>query len=255
LRQKYRVSADDKSICAAEGSARFRTTLWTVVLEAADRSSPKSDAALTNLCQNYWTPVYAFIRKKGCPPERAEDLTQSFFVRLLEKNYLARAARNRGRFRSFIMTSVENFLHDEHDRATSLKRGGGQALISLDVESAEEEYLTESVDTLTPASAFDRRWAGTVLDNAMQRLGAEYQETERSLLFEHLQPHLWGDPDAIPYRDLSRQLTMSLVNLRVSAHRMRQRFREVLREEIAQTVSEPSEIDAEIQHLIMVVSR
>jgi RNA polymerase sigma-70 factor (ECF subfamily) len=239
---------------AAANAAQFRTTLWTVVLTAGDRSSPDSEAALAKLCQTYWLPVYAFIRKRGRSPEQTQDLTQEFFARFLEKNYVARAERQRGRFRSFLMTSVDNFLRDEHDRASSLKRGGGQSPLSLDAKLAEEEFLNEPAETLTPASAFEKHWARTLLENVMHRLAEEYRETNRLALFEQLQPHLWGDSDSIAYGELSQRLTMSVVNLRVTAHRMRQRFREILREEIAQTVSNPDEIDSEIQYLMQVVS-
>src|SRR5689334_24842162 len=200
----------------AANAAQFRTTLWTVVLTAGDRSSPDSDAALARLCQTYWLPVYAFIRKRGHGPEQAKDLSQSFFVRFLERNDAGRVRRDRGRFRSFLMTSVENFLRDEHARAIRIKRGGGEVPLSLDVTLAEEQFLNEPAETLTPASAFDKHWARTLLDNAMQRLGEEYHESGKAALFEHLQPHLWGESDSIGYEELSRRLSMSVVNLRVS---------------------------------------
>ncbi|MCI0541858.1 MAG: sigma-70 family RNA polymerase sigma factor [Verrucomicrobiales bacterium] len=239
---------------AASNAGQFRTTLWTVVLAAADRSSPDSEAALAKLCQTYWLPVYAFIRKRGRSPEQAQDLTQSFFAKFLEMNYVARAERERGRFRSFLMTSVENFLHDEHDRASTRKRGGGQWPLSLDAKLAEEEFLNEPAEALTPASAFEKHWARTLLENVMRRLAEEYRESGKFDLFGQLQAHLWGDSDSIPYEDLSQRMAMTVVNLRVTAHRMRQRYREILRQEIAHTVTSPDEIDGEIRYLIQVVS-
>jgi RNA polymerase sigma-70 factor (ECF subfamily) len=200
----------------------------------------------------YWPPVYAYIRKRAPSAEHAEDLTQSFFARFLERNYVARAERKRGRFRSFLMTSVENFLCDEYDRATSLKRGGGQASLSLDAALMKEE--NEPAATMTPALAFEKRWARTLLAQVMRRLREDYLGTSRGPLFENLQSHLWGDASAIPYDELARQLGTSKVHLRVSAHRMRQRYREILREEIAQTLSSADDIEDEIRYLLQVVS-
>lgn len=240
----------------AQGSVnatQFRTTLWTTVLAAGKQSSPDSEAALARLCQIYWRPVYAYIRTRTPSPEQAQDLTQSFFSRFLEKNCVARAERKRGRFRGFLLTSVANFLCDEHDRATSQKRGGGQPLLSLDLALLEEER--EPAVALTPALAFEKRWASSLLDQVMSRLTEEYRASGRSGLFEHFQSHLWGDADSIPYEQLSKRLGMSSVHLRVAAHRMRQRYRETLREEIAQTVSNPEEIEDEIRYLLQVVSK
>ncbi len=234
--------------------ASFHTTLWTEVVNAGNRSAPRSEAALARLCQIYWLPVYAFIRKRESSPEDAADLTQSFFAKFLEMNYVARADRERGRFRSFLMSSVANYLRDEHDRANTLKRGGGQVLLSLDAGLAEEEFLQET-EAPTPASAFEKQWANTVLNSATQRLAAELREQGRSELFEHLQAHLWGESDSVPHAELAARLGMTEVNLRVSMHRLRQRYREALREEIAQTVDSAAEIEEEIRYLMQVVGR
>lgn len=246
--------ADDDWLLAegATNAAEFQTTRWTLVLAAGQQSSPDSQAALAKLCQIYWGPVYAYVRKRTASPEQAQDLTQGFFARLLEKNYVGRADPARGRFRAFLMTSVENFLCDEHDRATSLKRGGGQAPLSLDAALTGEEM--EPAEALTPAVAFEKRWAKTLLDQVMTRLAREYQESGRGALFEHLQSHMWGESDSVPYEELSKRLGMSNVHLRVTAHRMRQRYREILCDEVAQTVSSPDEIKSEIRYLIQVVS-
>ncbi|MGH7969758.1 MAG: RNA polymerase sigma factor [Limisphaerales bacterium] len=233
-------------------ATEFRTTLWTTVLAAGKESSLDSDAALARLCQTYWPPVYAYIRKRVPSPEQAEDLTQGFFARFLEKHYVSRAQRNRGRFRCFLLTSVENFLCDEHDHAMALKRGGGQPLLSLDVALMGEEQ--EPASPMTPALAFEKRWAQTLLNRVMQRLREEHREGSRAELFERLQSQLWGETSTIPYEELSKRLGMSNVHLRVAAHRMRQRYREILREEIAQTVSGCEEIEDEIRHLLHVVS-
>jgi RNA polymerase sigma factor (sigma-70 family) len=235
-----------------QDATRFRTTLWTAVVAAGKESSPDSEAALAGLCQTYWPPVYAYIRKRVPSAEQAKDLTQSFFARFLEKNYVARAQRDRGRFRCFLLTSVENFLCDEHDRTTALKRGGGQPVLSLDLALLKEEQ--EPASAMTPALAFEKRWARTLLNKVLQRLREEHREGSRAVLFEHLQSQLWGETATIPYEELTKRLGVSNVQLRVAAHRMRQRYREILREEIAQTVSRAEEIEDEIRYLLQVVS-
>jgi RNA polymerase sigma factor (sigma-70 family) len=245
---------DDARLTSVSAPSLFRTTLWTVVLTAGDPASPECEAALARLCQTYWTPVYAFIRKRGNSPEQAKDLTQGFFEKFLQKNLAGRAQRTRGRFRSFLMSSVQNFLRDEHDRDTSLKRGGTETKLSLDWNDSDEASLLELSGSLTPVEAFEKQWARALLDSVLQRLAAEYEENDRGSLFEQLQSHLWGDSESIPYSELSRQFGMSMVNLRVFAHRMRQRFREILREEVAQTVDSADEIPAETQYLRQIVS-
>jgi RNA polymerase sigma factor (sigma-70 family) len=250
------VPADEPTGAQLSGqsavSDRFKTTLWTTVLAAGNKSSSDSEAALARLCQTYWRPVYAYIRKRTPSPDQAQDLTQGFFNHLLEKEHLARADPNRGRFRSFLMTSVQNFLRDMHDYSTSQKRGGGRALLSLDLTFADEE--NEPAAALTPELAFEKRWARSMLDQVMSRLTEEYRASGRAALFHSLQPHLWGDSDSVPYDELARRFGATSVQLRVTAHRVRQRYREILREEIAQTVSSPDEVESEIQYLLRLVS-
>jgi RNA polymerase sigma factor (sigma-70 family) len=236
-------------------SPAFQTTLWTEVIEAGDPSTPTAQAALARLCQRYWIPVYAFIRKRGHSPESAEDLVQGFFARFMEKGYVTRADRERGRFRSFLMTSVEHFLHDAHDHDSRIKRGGGADLVSLDACLAEKEYSEGLKESMDPASAFEALWANTLLDQVFSRLAAEYRENGKSQLFDSLQPHLWGDSEATPYSGLAQRLGLSVVNVRVLGHRMRQRFRELLHDEIGQTVASAIEVEGEIQFLLRVVSR
>jgi RNA polymerase sigma-70 factor (ECF subfamily) len=232
----------------------FATTHWSVVLEAGDGSSPQAEAALTRLCHTYWLPVYAFVRKRGHSPEHAQDLTQAFFANFLEKQHVTKANRERGRFRSFLMTSVENFLRNENDRAQAQKRGGGRQLISLDEQDAETRYLCEPTTESDPAKAFEQRWAATLLEMVLKHLQAEFGETGRGDLFEALQAHLWGDSDSTPYPELAERFGLTLANVKITAHRLRQRYRELLREEIAHTVALPSQIDDEIRHLMQVVS-
>ncbi len=238
-----------------EPARQFRTTHWSVVLAAGDQTDPQAKEALARLCQTYWFPIYAFIRKRGHPPEQAQDLTQEFFAKFLEKNSVAKATRERGRFRSFLMTSVENFLRNEHDRNQTEKRGGGRLPVSLDEQDAEQRYLEQPADSTDPAKAFEQRWAATVLQTVVNRLRAEYQASGRSALFEALQSHLWGEAGLLSYPDLAAQFAMTIANVKTTAHRLRQRYREILREEIAQTVSQPGEIDEEIRYLMRVVSQ
>jgi RNA polymerase sigma-70 factor (ECF subfamily) len=235
-------------------SPLFATTHWSVVLTASDEASPQAEAALTRLCQSYWLPVYAFVRKRGHSPEQAQDLTQGFFANFLEKQHVMKADRERGRFRSFLMTSVENFLRNEHDRGQAQKRGGGRQIVSLDEQDAEARYLCEPTTETDPAKAFEQRWAATLLQTVLSRLQAEFGDAGRAELFDALQAHLWGDTDSTPYPELAERFGLTLANVKTTAHRLRQRYRELLREEIAHTVSLPSQIDDEIRHLMKVVS-
>jgi RNA polymerase sigma-70 factor (ECF subfamily) len=235
-------------------SPLFATTHWSVVLGAGDANSPQAEAALTRLCQTYWLPVYAFVRKRGHSPEEAQDLTQAFFANFLEKQHVTRANRERGRFRSFLMTSVENFLRNENVRARAQKRGGGRQVVSLDEQDAEARYLQEPTTEMDPAKAFEQRWAATLLDTVLTRLQAEFGATGRGDLFEALQAHLWGDAESAPYPELAERFGLTLANVKITAHRLRQRYRDLLREEIAHTVALPSQVDDEIWHLMQVVS-
>jgi len=238
-----------------EPARQFHTTHWSVVLAAGEAGTDQAAAALSRLCQTYWFPVYAFIRKRGYSPEQAKDFTQEFFAGFLEKNYVARATRERGRFRVFLMTSVENFLHNQHDRAQAQKRGGGQKLLSLDYADAEDRYQFEPVEEADPAKLFEQQWAATLLETVLNRLRDEFHAEGRAGVFAQLQAHLWGDPESIPYSQLAQQCNLTAGNIKTIAHRLRQRYRELLREEIAQTVAKPGEVDDEIRHLMKIVSQ
>jgi RNA polymerase sigma factor (sigma-70 family) len=233
----------------------FQTTHWSVVLAAGDATSPDVHAALAHLCQTYWLPIYAFVRKRGHSPEQAEDLVQDFFGNFLAKNHVAKAARERGRFRSFLMTSVENFLHNVHARSQAIKRGGGLQILSLDIPNPEDQYLSEPTDETNPAKAFEQRWASTVLNTVLQRLRNEFVESGRSELYDALNAHLWGDVECIPYPRVASEFKLTIANVKTTAYRLRQRYRELLREEIAQTVSQPGEVDDEIRYLMKIVSQ
>src|SRR5262249_13290451 len=225
------------------------------VLAAGDQNSAQRHEALARLCHTYWLPVYAFVRKHGHSPEQAKDLTQDFFATFLEKNSVARAMRERGRFRSFLMTSVQNFLHDARDRTQAQKRGGGRPVVSLDEADAEACYVAQAAEELDPAKEFELRWALTVLDHVTHQLRQEYLELGRGDLFDALQSHLWGDAESLPYPQLAQQFQISLANVKTIAHRLRQSYRTKLREEIAHTVAQPGEIDDEVRYLMQVVSQ
>src|SRR5690349_14289809 len=195
---------------------RFTTTHWSVVLAAGDKTSPRSQEALGRLCQAYWFPIYAFVRKRGHSPEQAQDLTQGFFASFLEKQHMAKANPERGRFRCFLMTSVENFLRNENDRARAQKRGGGRQIISLDEQDAEARYLCEPTTEMDPAKAFEQRWAATLLDMVFGRLQAEFSGTGRGDLFDALQAHLWDETEATPYPELAERFGLTLANIKIT---------------------------------------
>jgi len=229
---------------------RFPTTQWNLVLIAGDGTSEGSQEALASLCRIYWYPLYAFVRRQGHTPEDAQDLTQAFFARLVERHYLRGYERERGRFRSFLLASLKHFLANEHRSASRQKRGGGASALSLDtlIETGEHRYRLEPRSTLTPEKIFERQWALTVLDQVLDRLRKESEQ------FDHLKGFLIGDEARIPYRQLANDLGTTEGALKVTVHRLRQRFREMLREEIAQTVSDPEEVRQEIRYLMAVVS-
>jgi RNA polymerase sigma-70 factor (ECF subfamily) len=174
-----------------------------VVLEVGDGSLPQAHAALTRLCQTCWLAVYAFVRKRGHSPEQTKDLTQAFFANFLEKQHVTKDNRERGRFRSFVMACVENFLRNENDRARAQKRGGGRELVSLDQQDAEARYVCEPTTEMDPAKAFDQRWAATLLNTVLSRLQSEFGATGRGDLFQVLQAHLWGDTESTPLQTTS----------------------------------------------------
>jgi RNA polymerase sigma factor (sigma-70 family) len=234
---------------------RFATTRWSLVLAAGQRANERSAEALNSLCETYWYPVYAFIRRQGHDADAALDLTQGFFARVLEKNYFGHADPSRGRFRAFLLTSARHFLSNERDRARALKRGGATPIVSLDAESAEGTYQLEARDDLTPEKLFDARWATVTLDRALARLQRAYAAAGNPETFEGLKGFLTGDSEDLSYAEVARELKSTEAAIKVAVHRLRRRFREALVEEIAETVSSPAEIDAEMRHLREAVIR
>ncbi len=229
--------------------SRFATTHWSIVLAARDPVQPDSREALSELCLTYWYPLYAFVRRRGHDSEEAQDLTQSFFLRLLEKDYLRVVDRAKGRFRSFLLAAFEHFLHNEYDRARARKRGGGQQPLSLDFSGAEGRYAIEPAHTETPDKLFERRWALTLLDCVLARLEQEWTDAGKGKVFERLRPCLLDEPESLPYTALAEELHISPAAVKMAVHRLRKRYRALLREEIARTVEEPEQVDDEITGL------
>jgi RNA polymerase sigma-70 factor (ECF subfamily) len=232
----------------------FHTTQWNMVLTARDGAPEEAHAALEALCRAYWPPLYAFVRRQGYPAPEAQDLTQEFFGRLLERNYLAHLKHTEGRFRSFLLTFLKHFLLEQRGRARAQKRGAGLTFIALDQLDEEERQWVEPVDAVTPEQLFEKRWAETVLRQALHRLQAEYAEARQLPLFERLREFQPRDPAGPSYADIGRELGLSEAAVKSAAQRFRQRHRELLREAIAQTVHRPEEIDEEIRHLREVLS-
>jgi RNA polymerase sigma factor (sigma-70 family) len=233
----------------SSGPANFATTHWSLVLEARG-NSPQSQSALAELCSRYWYPVYAYLRRRGSAPEDASDLTQGFFAILLEKEYLDDVDRQKGRFRAFLLTAVSRFAAKAHEHDHAKKRGGGRKLVSLDVSDGENRYQHEPADDWTPEKIFARRWALTILDAALARLRKDHEESGRIALFDALKVYLTGDSGVPPLAEVARRLSMTEGAVKVAIHRLRERYRLALREEIAQTVAEPADVEDELGALV-----
>lgn len=231
----------------------FATTHWSVVLTAGGGESPQSHAALEKLCHAYWYPLYAYVRRKGYDAHAAQDLTQEFFARLLTRNYLGVADRNRGKFRSFLLGSLEHFLAREWTKAHAQKRGGGHAPFTLDALDAEDRYHLEPVDELTPDKIFDRRWATILLECAMRRLRDECAANNKQELFKRVEGLLSGEKGEASYSEIAVTLGMTEGALKLAVHRLRQRYGALVRDEIAQTVATTEEADEELSHLLAVL--
>ena len=233
----------------AAGSPVFVTTHWSVVVAAGQADTGRARDALARLCQTYWHPLYAYVRRVGYSPHDAQDLTQEFFARLLAKNFLADADETRGRFRSFLLASFKHFLANEWDKARALKRGGGQIPIPIDVATAETSCHFEPADETTAEKIYERRWALTLLDRVLRRLREEYTAGGREKLFEALKPTLTEASRTVRYAEIAVRLGTSEGAVKVAVHRLRQQYRELLRAEIADTVASPEEVDDELRNL------
>jgi len=233
----------------APPARQFNTTHWSVVLCAGQDQSSQGTAALENLCRTYWPPLYGFIRRQGYSPEDAQDLTQSFFVLLIERNDFRAVDPRKGKFRTFLLSSLTHFLANERDWSRAAKRGGGRQIVSLDALESEHRFLAEPVVNASPDKLFDLRWATTVLEEALRALAAEMQAAGRSRQFELLKAYLTGEPGEGDYATIASQLGMTSQAVAVAVHRLRQRYREQVREVVAQTVATPFDLEEEMRHL------
>jgi RNA polymerase sigma factor (sigma-70 family) len=247
------VHPDEPPFSGAK-SGVFATTHWSAVLAAGQNSDPQASLALEQLCRTYWYPLYLFVRRRGCGPEDAQDLTQAFFAHLLSKEFLRGVAPEKGRFRSFLLACLKNFLVDEWEKTRTEKRGG-PTLDVLDLHQAEQRYQVEPSAEATPEAFYDRRWAMDLLHHVLERLRAEVTADHKDSFFRHVQPCLLGEPLSETYAQLGARLGISETAVKVSVHRLRLRYRELLRQEIAHTVSEPAEVESEMRYLCQVVSR
>lgn len=232
----------------------FATTHWSAVVQAGRPDSPEAARALAELCRVYWYPLYAYARRQGFDVHSAQDFTQEFFAKLLEKNYVGIADRKRGKFRWFLLTAFKCFLANEWDRACAQKRGGGAKPLSLDELTAEERYRHEPVDALTADQLYDRRWALDLIELARRRLRAEYDGAGKSARWAQLEPFLTGGL-TLDYAQTALDLGLSEAAVRQEAHRFKKRFGELLREEVGRTVAQPDEVADELRYLIDVVCR
>jgi RNA polymerase sigma factor (sigma-70 family) len=234
------------------GAMTFTTTHWSVVL-AAQGPSPAAEEALEKLCRTYWRPIYGFVRRQGIEPEEAKDLTQGFFALLLERRDLETVRKEKGRLRSYLLTSLKHFLTNEHNRAMAIKRGEGQRLIPLEELRDRERVGFESADTLAADQIYERHWALSVLGQVLTRLGDEYRAADNIQLFDRLQKSLTDEPDRSSPAETAREFGMTEGAVRQASYRLRQRYRQLLHEEIAHTVMVPGDIEDELRHLIAVL--
>jgi RNA polymerase sigma factor (sigma-70 family) len=230
--------------------ASFNTTHWSVVLAAGGAASPEAANALEHLCRAYWYPLYAFIRRKGYSQPEAEDLTQGYFARFLEKSYLQEVAPEKGRFRTFLLCSLSHFMANEWDKSQRLKRGGGATHVPLDTAEADKRYQDEPDPSGSPEESFDRTWGETLLGLALTRLRQDFESAGKRERFDELKPFLLGEPEVNRYAQVAARLGLSEQGVKSAVHRLRRTFRELVREEIAHTVATRAEIDEELRHLI-----
>jgi RNA polymerase sigma-70 factor (ECF subfamily) len=231
------------------GPGDFCSTHWSVVLRAGQSDSGLAQAALEDLCQGYWYPIYSFVRRRGCSPEDAQDLTQEFFSRLLANRGLATVHPAKGRFRSFLLASLKNLLANEWNRARTQKRGGGVPLFSLDEKTAEDRYQLDPPDTATPETLFERRWAETLLERVLLRVRAEWNERDKQQRFDSLKAFLTDRRGEVPFAEMAAKLGTTVPALRSVVHKLREVYRRVFLDEIGQTVEGPGEIEDEVRRL------
>ncbi len=247
--------ADSSNKHDLHGEAQFGQTHWSVVLAAAGkRDAALAEQSLEKLCRVYWLPLYTYIRRQGESPHDAQDLTQEFFARLLEKDFLGSVDRTKGRFRSFLLASLKHFLSNQRERVLAQKRGGGQTPLSLDFSEAETGLGFQPADIQTPERAFEKRWAMTLLEQSLARLRQEYSDRGKQDLFGHLKTTLTEERGSVAYAELASRLGMSEAAVKMAVLRLRQRYREVLRAEIAETVVQESEVEDELREVFRALS-
>ena len=247
------MSSDPNVSATPTGTSRFAPTHWSVVLAAGDSSSPQYEQALSTLCQTYWFPLYAYLRRKGYDTHQAEDYIQGFFAYLLEKRVFHRIDPQLGKFRSFLLATLKHFLNDERDRAQAQKRGGRRKVLSFNFETAESQYVIEPTHHLSADKLFERHWALTMLNRTMCRLKEELARENKQNLFALLKTYLTQEEDSVSYRDVAAKLDMTEGSVKGAVYRLRKRYRELLYEEIAQTVATKDQIDQEICDLFTAV--
>jgi len=235
-------------------TSRFATTHWSVVLAAGSPKSTRYHEAMEVLCRTYWYPLYAYLRRHGCDTHQAEDYIQGFFMRMLEKHSLSGVAEKPGKFRSFLLASLKNFVANEIDRVQTKKRGGSHTILSLDFEQGERQYASEPSHEMSPERLFEKSWAITVLEHAMIQLESDFGSSNKADLFVQLRGYLTADSDTIPYCDVAEKLKMTEGAVKMAVYRLRSRYRDVLRGEVAQTVATKEQIDEEIRELLAILS-
>ena len=243
------MSGNSNISSSTAGTSRFATTHWSVVLTAGKPDSSHYRQALETLCRTYWFPLYVYLRRRGYDIYQAEDNIQAFFACLLEKGGLRLADPKRGRFRSFLLVALKHFLANESARTQAQKRGGGRKILSLNIENAESQYIREPRDELSPEKLFERSWALAILDRTMVRLQAEAVSAKKEKHFDCLKIYLTAEKNAVPYCEVATRLNMTEGAVKVAVHRLRQRYRVLLRDEIAQTVTTEEQINEEIRDL------
>jgi RNA polymerase sigma-70 factor (ECF subfamily) len=243
------VTTEDSNAGSSAAGDIFATTHWTVVLAAGQRHTPQAGRALEELCRTYWFPLYAYVRRRGHSREDAEDLTQAFFAQLLARNFLATLDGNRGKFRAFLLAALKHFLANEWDKSQAQKRGSGATHLSLDWQTADTQFQVADAQKLSPDQAFDREWALILLAKVVERLEAECETEGRANQFKQLKAFLTADKGSLSYSEAASALNMEETAVRVAVHRLRKRYRQLLQEEISQTLSGPADLDEELRAL------
>jgi len=243
---------DSEPVSSNPGAVSFPSTHWSLVLAAGDSTSPDASRALAELCRRCWYPLYAYVRRRGYQADDARDLTQEFFARFLEKKYLHLADPQRGRFRTFLLVALKHFLIKRWERAKAAKRGGGYARVPFDIRDAEQRYRSEMADDLTPEKAYEQRWALALLEHVQAQLTRDYAAAGKSAQCEALRIFLWGSSDSTSYADVAPRLGLTESGVKAAVRRLRARYRKILRDEIAQTVASPEELEDEIRWLLTI---